>query len=207
MARVTSTARRLGRSQAGYTLFETLVVLAILLIVVGAIADGFVSASHAEVDQTARASDQQNARQALERMRRDIHCANAASIVKTTDAGGNVTASKLLLSVNPGQCLGVTSGTDGVEWCTASVGGSTTRYALYRTVVTSCDAADAVFQVDYLTSPDIWAKACSADLLAGITVTMPVNRDPVARPGRTYTASDTISLRNASVSSSTSVCS
>ena len=201
MARVMHTARRLGRDQRGYTLFETLVVLAILLIVVGAIADGFVSASHAEVDQTARASDQQSARQALERMRRDIHCANAASIVP--GAG----SSKLLLSVNPGQCLGVTSGTDGVEWCTASVGGSTTRYALYRTVVTSCDAADAVFQVDYLTSPNVWSKACSADLLAGITVTMPVNRDPVNRPGRTYTASDTISLRNASVSSSTSVCS
>jgi hypothetical protein len=139
-------------------------------------------------------------------MRRDIHCANAASIQKTTDGGGNVTASKLLLSVNPGQCLGVTSGTDGVEWCTSSVGGSTTRYALYRTVVTSCDAADAVFQVDYLTSPDIWSNACSTDLLAGITVKMPVNRDPVNRPKRKYTASDTISLRNASVSSSASVC-
>lgn len=196
MVRVKHLTRQLGCFQAGYTLIETLVVLSLLVVVIGAIADGFVSASHAEVDQTSRASDQQNARQALERLRRDIHCASSAIVVP------GVNSSKLLLSVNPGQCLGVSSGSDGVQWCTASVNGSTTRYALYRTVVTACDSADAVFQVDYLTSPDIWTKACSTDHLAGVTVSMPVNRDPVKRPGRTYTAADTISLRNASLSSS-----
>lgn len=196
MARVRHLSRRFARSEAGYTLFETLIVLAILLVVIGAIADGFVSASRAEVDQTARADDQQSARQALERMRRDIHCASAA-IVQTAGDG----TQKLLLAVNPGQCLGVTSSTDGVEWCTVSVGGSTTRYALYRTPDATCPAG-ADFQVDYLTSPGIWTKACSVDNLAGVSVKMPVNRDPLTRPGRNYTLSDTISLRNATTASS-----
>jgi type II secretory pathway pseudopilin PulG len=189
--------RRFARGEAGYTLFETLIVLAILLVVIGAIADGFVSASRAEVDQTARADDQQSARQALERMRRDIHCASAANVQTAAD-GTQV----LLLTVNPGQCLGVTSSTDGVEWCTVSVGGSTTRYALYRTHNATCAALNSDFQVDYLTSPSIWTKACSVDSLAGVAVRMPVNRDPIKRPGRNYTLSDTISLRNATTASS-----
>src|SRR3954452_17234953 len=48
--------------QAGYTLVETLVVMSLLVVVIGSIADAFSSASHTEVDQTARATDQESAR-------------------------------------------------------------------------------------------------------------------------------------------------
>ena len=64
--------------QAGYTLIETLVVMTILVVVIGALADGFTSASKTQTDQTARADDQESARQALDRLRKDIHCASAA---------------------------------------------------------------------------------------------------------------------------------
>src|SRR5690242_6715444 len=152
--------RALG--QAGYTLMETLVVMTILLVVIGAIADGFTNASKTETDQAGRASDQESARQALERLRKDIHCASAAN-VGTNSSGGYT----LNLTVNPGQCVAVTAGTgsgnqlsDGVQWCTVPINGATNRYGLYRTIVHACDAADAVFQVDYVTNANIWTVSC-----------------------------------------------
>ena len=120
----------------------------------GALADGFASASKTEVDQTARASNQETARQVLQRMRKDIHCASGAEAQPTLDALGNPTNTgyTLQLSVTQGQCLGVTNQSNGVQWCTVSVGGSTTRYAVYRTVSGDCSAAYALFEVDYVTN-------------------------------------------------------
>lgn len=190
--------RALG--QAGYTLMETLVVMSILLIVIGALADGFTSATKTETDQTARADDQQAARQSLERLRKDIHCASAATV--TTNAQNGQT---LNLTVNPGYCIAVTAGSgagvgssDGVQWCTVPIGTTGTRYGLYRTVVHSCDAADAVFQVDYVTQANLWAVVCGDNdsHLESVSVDLPVNRDIATRPGRTYELTDKIALRN-----------
>src|SRR4051812_23495772 len=120
MERVTP-ASAFGRDQTGYTLIELIVVLAILLVVIGAVVSVYVSTGNAQADQTARADDQQAARQALERMRRDIHCASGAIVQPSVDGSGTPTGGyTLLLTVNPGQCVGVTtSGSDGVEWCSA----------------------------------------------------------------------------------------
>lgn len=187
-------------SQAGYTLIETLVVMSILVVVIGAIADGFTSASRVQTDQTARADDQESARQALERLRRDIHCASAAAV--NPNAQGGYT---LNLTVDPGQCLAVTtgvgvaqSGSDGVQWCTVPVVGSTDRYKMYRTIVSTCDSADAVFQVDYVTLGNVWDVVCGANnsFLESVTIDLPINRDIVTRPDRTYTLTDQIALRN-----------
>src|SRR4051794_7843306 len=78
MERVTPASAFGRRDQTGYTLIELIVVLAILLVVIGAVVSVYVSTGNAQADQTARADDQQAARQALERMRRDIHCASGA---------------------------------------------------------------------------------------------------------------------------------
>lgn len=194
--------RALG--QAGYTLIETLVVMTLLVIVIGAIADGFTNASKTETDQTARADDQQAARQVLERLRQDIHCASSAIIGPTLDSFGVpiVPAGYTLnLTVDPTHCPLVTKNSSGVQWCTVSVGGSTTRYLLYRTVSGACDPNTAVFQVDHVTNPNVWAKVCSSAHLEGVSIDLPVNRDILTRPGRTYELKDTIALRNDSVSS------
>jgi len=199
--------RQLTR-QAGYTLIETLVVMTLLVIVIGAIADGFTNASKTQTDQTARADDQEAARQALQRMRRDIHCASAA-IAKQTDPADPSKGWTLNLTVNPGQCLAVTAAlgggvavngqdSDGVQWCTVPIGGATNHYILYRTVVKKCDASDAVFQVDHLTKGDVWAPhvLCAASHLESVSVDMAVNRDIATRPDRTYELTDRIALRN-----------
>jgi prepilin-type N-terminal cleavage/methylation domain-containing protein len=198
--------RALG--QAGYTLVETLVVMTILVVVIGALADGFTSASKTETDQTARADDQESARQALERLRRDIHCSSAASVTPRT-AGVPTAGYTLNLTVNPNQCLAVTAGggagvivggiaSDGVQWCTVPISGTTNRYGLYRTVVNACDAADAVFQVDYVTQPNVWDVVCGTNdsRLETVSVDLAVNRAFNTRPGRTYDLKDQIALRN-----------
>ena len=204
--RLVSHASRRLSAQAGYTLIELIVVMALLGVIMGAIAVGFTSASRAQSDEVARADDQESARQALERMRTDIHCASGALAQPTLDSLGNPTGTgyTLQLSVTQNQCSGVTTGSNGVQWCSVSVGGSTTRYAVYRTVSGNCDEADAVFQVDYITSygaitgGDFWSlPACSAGRLQAVTVNMPVNRTPVTRPDATYDLTDTIAMRNA----------
>ncbi len=180
--------------------------MTLLVIVIGAIADGFASASKTETDQTARADDQEAARLALDRLRRDIHCASAA-IVTARTSGDPTQGYTLNLTVNPGQCLAVTAGSgvgsggsSGVQWCTVPISGATNRYALYRTVVSSCDAADAVFQVDYVTQPDVWTVVCGGGVnnshLENVAIDLAVNRDIITRPDRTYELTDQIALRN-----------
>jgi prepilin-type N-terminal cleavage/methylation domain-containing protein len=194
-------ARLLG--QAGYTLVETLVVMTLLLIVIGSVADAFSSASKTEVDQTARATDQESARLTLQRLRRDLHCASAAQVQQTRDSNGVVISPlgyTLNLAVDPSICIAVTtSASNTVQWCTVQKDSIGQRYGVYRTISGNCNASDAVFQVDFVTKPDIWTMVCPASGLQAVAVDMPVNRDPVTRAGRTYELQDTIALRNDSV--------
>ena len=192
--------------EAGYTLVELLIVMALLGIIIGALADGFVTASRNQGYQVARADDQESAREALERMRTDIHCASGAEAQPTLDSLGNPTGTgyTLQLSETQNQCAGVTDQSNGVQWCSVSVGGSTTRYAIYRTISGNCGATDALFQVDYITSygsvtgGNFWSlPACSTGRLQAVTVNMPVNRSPVTQPSATYDLTDTIAMRNA----------
>jgi prepilin-type N-terminal cleavage/methylation domain-containing protein len=190
-------------SQAGYTLVETLVVMTLLLIVIGSVADAFSSASKTEVDQTARATDQESARLTLQRLRRDLHCASAAQVQQTRDSNGVVISPlgyTLNLAVDPSICIAVTtSASNTVQWCTVQKDSIGQRYGVYRTISGNCNASDAVFQVDFVTKPDIWTMVCPASGLQAVAVDMPVNRDPVTRAGRTYELQDTIALRNDSV--------
>jgi prepilin-type N-terminal cleavage/methylation domain-containing protein len=194
-------ARLIG--QAGYTLIETLVVMTLLVIVIGSVADAFSSASKVEVDQTARANDQESARVTLQRLRRDLHCASAAQVQRTRDSSGAIVSPlgyTLNLAVDPNICVAVTtSASNTVQWCTVQKDPAGKRYGVYRTISGDCNATDAVFQVDFVTKPDIWTMVCPPSGLQAVAVDMPVNRDPVTRAGRTYELQDTISLRNDSV--------
>jgi prepilin-type N-terminal cleavage/methylation domain-containing protein len=201
---VEAARRRLG-DERGYSLVELLIVLFILVLVIGVLADGFTSASRAEVDQTNRASDQQAARQALDRMRKDIHCATNATAQQVLDAGGNPTDAWLLdLPIAQGCLVDLPAGDSGIQWCTASINGSTTRYGLYRTfdtpAGTSCDAANADFQVDYVIRSKVWTgvNCAAAGQIKTVGLDLPVNRDYPKRPSRTYELRDNIALRNGS---------
>ncbi len=87
-------------------------------------------------------------------MRTDIHCASSTKAEPTLDWLGNPTGTgyTLRLAGTQGQCSGITNLSNGVQWCSASVGGSSVRYAIYRTTSGNSGPSDALFQVDYITN-------------------------------------------------------
>lgn len=187
-------ARRLRR-QAGFTMVEMLTVLLILGVVMGGLTTVFTSATNAEADMNNRFRAQQTARLALDKLRREVHCASSA-----TPAGTTTSAVVLTL---PTYCK-TYSGNTSVTWCTRSV--ATNRYALYRVDGTVCTGG--IKWADYLV-PTSTATVCSGALcvfnftaqstssLAKLHVDFPVNPKP-ARSAATYELIDDLVLRNSS---------
>jgi prepilin-type N-terminal cleavage/methylation domain-containing protein len=181
------------REREGYTLVETLTVLSIMGVVMGGLTSVFVSATHADVDMNNRFRAQQTARLALEKLRREVHCASAA-----TPAGSATSSITLTL---PTYCK-TYSGSGSVTWCTRSL--ATNRYALYRVNGATCTGG--VKWADYL-MPSSTATVCSGALcifnysaqsassLAKLQVDFPVNPKPT-RPVDTYELTDGLVLRN-----------
>jgi len=180
------------RSERGYTLVEMLTVLVIMGVVMGGLTTVFVSATNSEADLNNRFQAQLNARLALDKMRREVHCANVAT---PTGSSSSVTITL------PSYCK---TGSGSVTWCTRSV--ATNRYALYRVVGSTCSGG--VLWADYLT-PSSTATVCSGALcifnytaqstssLAKLSVDFPVNVKP-AKTVELYELIDSIVLRNSS---------
>ena len=199
MTRAFALRNRLRRDQRGYTLVELITVMAILGVVLEALATLFVAAGNAESDMSSRFTAQQSARVALDKIRREVHCASAATPASTNTSSVTLTV--------PSYCK-TYAGSASVTWCTRSV--ATSRYALYRVNGATCTGG--VKWVDYLT-PTSGAAVCSGALcifnytppsatgcttgctLARLHVDIPVN----ARPSRsvdTYELTDDLVLRN-----------
>jgi len=175
-----------GRGEAGYSLIETLVVMAILSTVMGAIGAMFVTGSRAEIDANGRFQAQQNGRLALDRIRKDIHCAKSGAV---TTVSGSPTTYKVTLTIPTG-CGG------DISWCTVSVGGSSTRFALYRLAGSSCDSS-GLRMADYLTSANAFPTytAQSTSSLASLAVDFPISLRGSSSLDA-YELKDTIYLRN-----------
>jgi prepilin-type N-terminal cleavage/methylation domain-containing protein len=169
---------KVGREQ-GYTVIELLVVLLILGSVMGSLTAVFVQASTAELDLNNRFQAQQTARLALDKLRRETHCASQASVSSAT----SVTLT--LASYCP-------TGNGSVTWCAI---GSGSRHALYRKAGASCDAT-GVKWADYLTTGNVFAyTAQSSASLAKLRVDLPVNVKP-SKSVVSYELVDEIVLRN-----------
>jgi prepilin-type N-terminal cleavage/methylation domain-containing protein len=165
--------------QDGYTIIELLISMAILGVVMGAVTVLFVQASTAELDLQNRFQAQQSARLALDKLRRETHCASAASVATST----SVTLT--LATYCP-------TGSGSVTWCTV---GSGNRFALRRKVGTTCDGA-GVLWADYLTSGNVFSYTPqSTTSLAKLHVDFPVNVKP-SKSVQAYELVDDIVLRN-----------
>src|SRR3954467_13955675 len=70
--------------QDGFTLAEMIVVLAILGVVLAGLTQLFTGALFAQKDQTSRAQAQQDARLALDQLRRELHCGSALAYSATS---------------------------------------------------------------------------------------------------------------------------
>lgn len=197
--------------EGGYTLAEMVVVMAILGVVVGSIVLLFARGLTADADQTRRFHSQQDARLALDKLRREIH---AACAVSNPSIYNTPESSVTLYFVNSsGTCA---SSSTSVSWCAS---GSGTRYALYRIVSTSCTGATQKF-ADYLTSATIFTyfppnsyattsgtlvTAAGNSTLPRLHVSMTVNLKPTKTIDQ-FKVSDDIVFRNGPRSCSGATC-
>jgi prepilin-type N-terminal cleavage/methylation domain-containing protein len=139
------------RGEAGYSLVEMLTVMVIMSIVFAGITDIFVSGSKAQADQDNRFQAQLSTRLALDKIRRDIHCASTIQ---------NYTTSFATLKIS--SCTG-----GDVSWCTAAVSGYSNRYRLYRQLGTSCTAGAGTMYADYLTTGAVFPTTPTTAYTAG----------------------------------------
>ena len=189
--RVVRALRRRIAAEDGYSLTELIVVLAILGTVLGALTALFVSGSRAELDMNERFQAQQNARLALTKMRRDVHCASSATVTATTTGlPATTTYSRVVLpmpAVAVGGCKTAT-----VSWCIAQLGSG--RFGLFRREGTTCGTGDLKF-ADHLTIANAFvATPRSTNSLATLAVDFGVDVDPKDSRAA-YRLQDTLALR------------
>jgi prepilin-type N-terminal cleavage/methylation domain-containing protein len=138
LATLRALARRAG-TEGGFTLVELIVTMAILLVVVTGLTGALISASNNQADINQRFQTQAQARLALTKLTREIHCAqqiqdsNGAPLTVTQVSGITVT---LPAGCPTGGAAAVT-----VRWCAvANVG----TYDLYRYANAPCGTAGGV---------------------------------------------------------------
>jgi prepilin-type N-terminal cleavage/methylation domain-containing protein len=172
---------RLLRQQDGMTLSELVTTMTILLIVLATLTTVFIAAGNAESQQTRRLQAQQEARVALVRMRKELHCATAIS------AGGGAVAT--VTATLPALCFGGTGPDVAVTYQTVSV--STGRWRLERV-----QGASTVMLADYLTSATAFTYSPPTTSTKGsLRVDLRVDLDPTGGPG-VWNLVDDVVLRN-----------
>jgi prepilin-type N-terminal cleavage/methylation domain-containing protein len=129
-----------ARERSGYTLTELLVVMAIFLTIVSSLTSLFISGARAELGANRRFQAQENARLAVDKMRREIHCASALTL--TSAASVSVTL--------PAGCPSAAGTQTTVVYDTALV--SANRFVLRRT-----KSGRTVTIGDYLTGGNIFS--------------------------------------------------
>lgn len=164
-----------ARAQEGYTLVELLAVLVILITVVTSLTGLFVSAARAELDESRRFAAQQIARTAVDRMRREIHCASEITVAS---------ASSVTVTLPP-TCPSTGGVQMAVVYDTELV--STGRYRVRRA---------GVHIADHVTTGDVFSYvAPSPASLGKLRVQLPVNVTP-NEGWRTWRLDADIVLRN-----------
>jgi prepilin-type N-terminal cleavage/methylation domain-containing protein len=167
------------REERGFTLIELLTVLAMLSIVIATLSSVLIEANNTEREMTRRFGSQVNARIALDKLRREIHCASSVS-------GTSSSITVVLGSRCP------FAGGSTVNWCTQASG---SQWALYRRVTSTCDT-NGTKLVDYLTTGSVFTVTpSSSSTLAYVSVDLPIDTmQPSGLPD--YRLSDDIVLRN-----------
>jgi prepilin-type N-terminal cleavage/methylation domain-containing protein len=154
--------RRLRR-QSGFTLIELLVVMGIFLIVLTSLTTLFVSGTRASLDANRRFEAQENARVAVDKLRREIHCASALTV--TSAASVTITL--------PSSCPTSGGTQTTVVYDTANAG--TNRYKVRRTK----SGGPTVVVADYLIGGNIFSYTAPAPSTLGqLHVDMTLNVYP-----------------------------
>ena len=170
------------RKEGGYTVIEMITVMTILGTVLAGITTAFISGTKAEMEMNNKFQAQTEARVALDKFRREVHCAQSATPVATT-------STYIILNV-PTHCK---TGTGSITWCSIGTG---LRYGLYRSTTDPCDASDRRY-ADFLTHGDLftYSGVVTAELPT-VHIELPVDIAP-SDSQRGYDLEDDIVLRNA----------
>lgn len=172
-----ATARRMlraARGQAGYTLVELLVTLAILGIVLAALIAAWAAGLRAEGEAARRQRAQQDARVAVDRMRDELHCADSLTLTS---------ASSITVRL-PAACPEANGTSTSVTY-SASCNGL--RCTLRR---------GTLLLADFVTTASVFSYTPpSATSLGKLRVTLPVDPTPTDAVGAWRLAVD-IALRN-----------
>jgi prepilin-type N-terminal cleavage/methylation domain-containing protein len=174
------------RDESGYTLTELSAVLAILLTVLTALTTLFASGAKAELDANRRFQAQQEARMAVDRMRREIHCASAVALnpADSTVVAGQTVYRKITVTL-PGHCPTAGGAEATIVYDTAA--GAAGRYRLRR-------AGTRI--ADYVTTSHVFGYLPPSTSTRGrLTVDLPVNVSP-SEGWKTWRLTSDIVLRN-----------
>jgi prepilin-type N-terminal cleavage/methylation domain-containing protein len=175
--------RRLATGESGYTMIELLMVMVILTVIMTALTALFVQASNAELDMNRRFQAQQQARVAVDRMRREIHCSSGVS---PTGA-----ATSIAVTI-PSQCP--TSGGSAITVTYRTVLVSTGRYKLERQV----GAGPIAKLADYIRIASVFTyTAPTSTSLGKLRVDLPINIQPPGSGSNWELVADMV-LRNTS---------
>jgi len=190
-------------SQAGFTLVELIVTMAILSVVLGGLTTIFVQGDHAETDLNERYLAQQQVRLAISDMRNDGHHACNASLT------GNSAVLFFYWDSTNAMCYSSDSGwantkcatTAGacITWCTRASGSS---YALYRVInASSCGTSGGTREAYSLTTGNIFtytagvSSGTNAHDLSMLYLDVPVSLRTSKKYDK-YEVNDVIVLRN-----------
>jgi type II secretory pathway pseudopilin PulG len=158
-----------------------LTVMLIMGVVMAGLTDIFTSASKAETDMTNRFQAQVTIRVALDKLRRDIHCASDV----------NPYATNALTLITPSGCGG------DVSYCTATMTGLSNRWNLYRQSGDTCSSGSGTKLASYLTTGNVFPTFAlhTVDTLSSVSVDLPIEVNTRSNVGA-YELKDTIFLRN-----------
>jgi prepilin-type N-terminal cleavage/methylation domain-containing protein len=183
--------------EKAFSLIEALVVMLILGIVLSGLTTSFVAASRADIDANRRFQAQEQARLAVDQLRRELHCATAVTDVSggALSTGSSYSAIKVSLGT---YCQTMTS-TGFATWCTQGSG----PWSLYRIdhAVTSCTGSGSRKLANYLVTQTPFSTTAAPSgvgtQLPRLHVALTVNITGSSGSGNA-TLDDDIALRNAS---------
>lgn len=185
--RIAALSAQLRRDEGGYSLIELVISMSILAAVMASISVLLVSATNAEVDMNKRFQAQTAARQGLDKLRREVHCAQSVTVGGVVVAGRYPTATLTIPTTCP-----TTGGLAAITWCSKANGN---RWELWRYASATCSGTGRKW-ADNLTQATLFTYAAqNTSSLAFLTVRLPVNV-PSAKTISSYVLEDNVVLRN-----------
>ena len=133
---------------------ELLVAMAILLIVVGGLTQLMVSGTKAQSDMSKRFEAQQNARLALDKLRREMHCASDVKQMDGLRSGDAATYSGIRITLGA-YCR---NGGMDVIWCTRTTAGVIELYRIASSPV-GATCVGGTRWASYLVSGNVFSYA------------------------------------------------